>query len=593
MIEAGLHPLESILRLCAAAAPEPWYPRLFAMQEGVDRQALGLCLEELWLSGLIERTDGGPEKGPAILLTREGQRVLLDPEALERLRAGQPISALDRGAVVRRVLSGRMRPFITRFLVVLNVLIFVAGYFAASKVRVESAFLRGSPITQAVDAVLVKCGAITPSQVIEGEWWRLLTAGFVHIGFVHILMNMTCLFLAGRFIEQMWGHVRYLVIYLVGLLGGSCLGVAHHPGLLAGASGAICGLLAAEAVWFLFNRRYLPRALRRQARTNFFLNLVLLIFISSFKDVSAWGHFGGAVAGALAALLLQLHQFGPPLWRWLAIAGFAPLVWYGQFAIEHARATDLRWQKVEGEILYERFNKPVRKALAQANRVYEDRALPVLEKHPTRREESKVEKAVAELEQQREKMQDLEDELARFGPLFGLQAKELLQSYRSQLASRFRLLEEAETALRNGDKWQTSSEREQRDFETHYMRRTDTTLSETMALYRKRIRPVLHTDPAQRKEADLEDAKAALAEQGPRLAELAAELKTAGPYEDETAETARQTAQDYAAACLQLFESAQRYLESGEKGTEAQKQTLSKQESKVDKSRREWRDLVE
>jgi membrane associated rhomboid family serine protease len=593
MIEAGLHPLESILRMCAAAAPEPWYPRLFATQEGVDRQALGFCLEELWMRGLIERTDGGPEKGPAIALTREGQRVLLDPEALERLRAGQPLSASDRGAIVRLALSGRIRPSITRFLVVVNVLIFLAGYWTASKVGAESAFLRGSPITDPVRAVLVKCGALLPDHIIEGDWWRLLSTGFVHIGFLHILMNMTCLFLAGRFIEQMWGHVRYLVIYLAGLLGGSCLGVAHTPVLLAGASGAICGLLAAEAVWFLLNRRYLPRPLRRQARTNFFVNLVLLVFISSFKDVSAWGHFGGAAAGALAALLLQLHQFGPPLWRWLALAGFAPLIWYGHFAIEHARASDSRWQKAEALALYEHFAKPVAEALNQAKKVYQDQALPVLERHPTRRDASKVEKAVAELEQQRERMQELEAAITRFGPLFSPQAEEMRQLYRSRLASISHLLEEAESALRNGDKWQTSSEREQRDFEIHYLRRTDVTLSRALAQYRERIRPLVDTAAERRTEAALDDAKTALAEQGPRLAELVQELKTAGPYDDKTAEEARETAQAYAAACLQLFESAQSYLHAGDKGSEARREALSKQEKKVDSLRREWKDLVE
>lgn len=593
MIEAGLHPLESILRMCAAAAPEPWYPRLFATQEGVDRQALGFYLEELWMRGLIERSDGGPEKGPAIALTREGQRVLLDPEALERLRAGQPLSANDRGAIVRQALSGRIRPAITRFLVVVNILVFLSGYLAASKVGAESAFLRGSPITRQVEAVLVKSGALIPDHIIEGDWWRLLTTGFVHIGFLHILMNMTCLFLAGRFIEQMWGHVRYLVIYLAGLLGGSCLGVAHTPVLLAGASGAICGLLAAEAVWFLLNRRYLPRPLRRQARTNFFVNLVLLVFISSFKDVSAWGHFGGAAAGALAALLLQLHQFGPRLGRWLALAGFAPLVWYGHFAIEHARASDPRWQEAEMLVLRGRFAKPVKEALNQAKKVYQDQALPVLEKHPTRRDAAKVEKAVAELEEQREKMQELEAALAHFGPLFGPQAEEMSERYRSLLASRSRLLEEAESALRNGNKWQTSSEREQRDFEIHYVRRTDVILSRALALYRERIRPLLMNAVDRRTEGTLEDAKTTLTEQGPRLAELAEELKAAGPYNDKTAEEARRMAENYTVACLQLFQSARNYLDAGEKGTDAQKQALIKQEKKVDDFRRQWKDLVE
>src|SRR6185437_4096227 len=127
-------------------------------------------------------------------------------------------------------------------------------------------------------------------------------------------------------------HVRYLVIYLAGLLGGSCLGIAYSPDVpvLVGASGAVCGLLGAEAVWFLFNGKYLPRYLLRQARFSLITTFLLLVFISSFRNVSGWGHFGGAAAGALAALLFHLQRFGPPVWRWLALLGFVPLFWFGR-----------------------------------------------------------------------------------------------------------------------------------------------------------------------------------------------------------------------------------------------------------------------
>ncbi len=593
MSEDGLHPLETILRLCAAAAPEPWYPRLFAKQAGVDPHALGRCLEELWLSGLIERADGGPDKGPAISLSREGQRVLLDPESLRRLRAGEPISANDRGAIVRQALRGPLRPHITVLLVLLNVLVFAAGYYRARLKGEDVSFLRGAPLTATVEELLEKSGALVPSDLLDGQWWRLLTAGFVHIGFLHLLMNMACLYLAGRFIEQLWGHLRYLVIYVIALLGGSCL-VAAHPVLLsAGASGAVCGILAAEAVWFLFNRRYLPRALVRQARTNFLLNLVLLIFISSFKNVSGWGHFGGGAAGALAAMLLQLHRFGPPIWRWLAIAGFAPLAWYGLYVIEHARATDPRWHEVEKRVLKKHFADPVAQALAEANKVYVDTALPVLEKHPSRRDASKMEQVLPALAEQRDKLQALDDELARFGPLFNMDVEKIRQQYRKGIGGRLRLIEEAEQALRNGDKWQAPAEREQLDFETHYLRKTAMTLSAARTLYRQHLRPLLQAEPSRRDAAAVEKAQAALAEQRPQLMDLLEALKAAGPYDDDMAETARRTAHAYAAAYLELLDFAQSGLDAGAKWNDAQKQALKKRESQVDEYHLKWRNLVE
>ncbi|MGH7171327.1 MAG: rhomboid family intramembrane serine protease [Gemmataceae bacterium] len=464
MSEAGLHPLEMILRLCAAVAPEPWYPRLFAKQEGVDRQALGRCLEELWMSGLIERADGGPEKGPAISLTRDGQRVLLDPEALEHLRAGEPVSSNDRGGIIRGALRSRMRPVVTVALVLLNVMVFAWGYLEARAKKLDNDFLSGTvavkgPLTledvrkqNEVYRIQEKSGSVSAYNLIEGEWWRLLTAGFVHIGFLHLLMNMVFLYLAGRFIEQMWGHVRYLIIYLSAVLGGSCLATAHNVAGVAGASGAVCGLLGAEGVWFLFNRRYLPRDLLRRARMIFLVNLVLLIFISSFKNVSAWGHFGGAAAGALTAMLLQLHRFGPPVWRWLAIVGFAPMAWYGQYAIEHARATDPEWLAVEDKQFVHRHYGAVQKAMKKARQVYSDEVKPVLEIHPTRRKPAKVEKVLSSLEEQNRELTSVADGLARAGPYHSPDAKEARKVGQQYVFAAVELFNRAENLLRRGEK---------------------------------------------------------------------------------------------------------------------------------------------
>jgi rhomboid protease GluP len=456
MSETGLNPLESILRMCAACAPEPWYPRLYAKQTGVDPRALAYCLEELWLSGLIDKKPGNEETGPCISLTREGERVLLDPEALRRLRADEPLSSSDRGAIIRQALRGRLRPRITVLLVLLNVLVFAAGYWLASQKGLDSAFLRGTP---AVGQLLEKSGALAPLDLLDGQWWRLLTAGFVHIGLLHLVMNMACLYFAGRFIEQMWGHVRYLVIYLVAILGGSVLVAAHPVELTAGASGGVCGILAAEAVWFLFNRRYLPRALLRQARTNFIINFVLLVFISSFANVSGWGHFGGAAAGALAALLMHLQRFGPPVWRWLALTGFVPLAWYGQYAIEYARATNEKWQQLEDQHFVKRHFPSVNKAMKKAREAYFDKIEPVLEMHPQRRDPAKVEAVLSLLAEQQRELTALADRLARAGPYHSEEAEEARDIGQQFVRAGVDLFKLTERVLREGDE-DTSKDRD-------------------------------------------------------------------------------------------------------------------------------------
>jgi rhomboid protease GluP len=452
----GLHPLETILQLCAAAAPEPWYPRLFVKEEGVDPQALGHHLEELWLSGLIERADGGPEKGPAISLTREGQRVLLDPEALQRLRAGQPISRTDRAGLIRQALYGRMRTGVTTALILLNVLVFGWGYLDARDKKIDNDFLRGAalehPRQNVLDQLRDKSGCVSAYYLIDGQWWRLLTAGFVHFGFLHLLLNVVFLYLIGRFVEPMWGHFRYLLIYLAGVLGGSCLAVVHDSGDITSSSDAVCGLLGAEAVWYLFNRRYMPRAFRRPMRMSLIVSLVLLLFIGSFRNVGGWGLFGGAAAEALTALLLQLHRFGPLLWRWLALTGFVPLVWYGQHAIEQARHTQPAWKEAEEHHLLTRVRPKVQRVTKKAYEVYQEKVEPLLEKHPTRRDPDQVEAVLPLLDEQQHELNVVSLQLGITGPYALAEAEEARlvgHVYTGAMADWFA---EAERILRLGDK---------------------------------------------------------------------------------------------------------------------------------------------
>jgi rhomboid protease GluP len=593
--EARLHPSEAILRLCAAAAPDPWFPRLHPRGAGVDIDGLVSHLEELWLEGLVRKAGGNAETGPGVTLTAAGQRVLDDPAALGRLRAGRPAFPGSRGAVIRQALRDRFRPFVTYLLVLLNLGVFGLGYLDARQAQADNAFLQGpgAAANPKVKSILEYWGSLSAEDIIEGRWWRLVTAGFVHIGLMHILLNMVFLYLAGRYIEQMWGHVRYLVIYLVALVGGSCLAVAHHVEMSAGASGAICGLLGAEAVWVVLNRSYLPRDLLRRARTGLVINLVLLVFISSFKDVSGWGHFGGAVAGALAAVLMHLQRFGPVGWRWLAPVGLVPLLWLGVYAIDQARAIDEKWHQVERQVFHEHYPAQAEKAVSQADAVYRGRLSPILEKHPTRRDAAAVEKALSDAAGQRDQLRQVDGRLAAAGPYRDPATEEERQTAREKIASRLRLIDEVERCLRDGEKWTPPEVREQREFEKRFAGPLTAAMKEAETLYRQRVRLLLATPPAEREAATVEEVLAAVDGQRRRLAELRDALAAAGPYRGEAVAEARQVGLAYAAAGADLLALVERCLRAGEKWTDEDRQGLRRQEKKVQKLRDAWRDLVE
>src|SRR5262249_32000193 len=125
----------------------------------------------------------------------------------------------------------------------------------------------------------------------------------------------------GREVEWAWGPWRFLAICLLSGLGGSCAALIAMPvGAIAGASGVICGLVAAVAMWLALNHRYLPRRMVRRASIQLILTGGLITAISLLPGVSGAGHLGGAAGGAVAAILLHLHRFGSAPVRVLALA---------------------------------------------------------------------------------------------------------------------------------------------------------------------------------------------------------------------------------------------------------------------------------
>ena len=317
--------------------------------------------------------------------------MLNDPAAGGLPTAARPrvtVDAGERGEAARQALRPQRPPYVSRILVGMNVLVFLYGLYLANQEGVANGYLSG---TGASD-VLHKIGALTAFDWLHGEWWRTLTACFVHIGVLHILMNMYMLYSAGQYIERIWGPVRFLVIYVLAGVTGSMTGVAASPVGVAGASTALFGIFAAEAVWVLFNGKYLPKQVAREWRNHLFVNALLLVFISILPGISGWGHAGGAAAGAAAAVCLHYQRFGPPVWRWAALLGLLPIPLGGLYFIDYHRHHDEMWAKAEViDFQYEYkhdLEEPITKEMRTA---FQDKVRPVLvDESASRREPAKV-----------------------------------------------------------------------------------------------------------------------------------------------------------------------------------------------------------
>lgn len=225
------------------------------------------------------------------------------------IRCPDHASALSATSAPRRAsrralfaLSGS-GPIVTQALIAVNVLVFLAELALGGDLNGTGSWIyeKGVLVSSAVDSSGQLVG------VAHGDWWRLLTAAFLHYGPLHLGMNMLVLWLLGPGVEDYFGHARFALLYLVSGLSGSAGALLWSPdALTVGASGAIWGLMGAALV--LERRRIY--VFGGQAMALLLLNVLITLFL---PGISIGGHFGGLVGGVLAALAFTSLRRSPAL----------------------------------------------------------------------------------------------------------------------------------------------------------------------------------------------------------------------------------------------------------------------------------------
>lgn len=178
------------------------------------------------------------------------------------------------------------RPVVVPALIGVNVVIFAVTVVQAGSLAANSA------------ASLFQQWFLVPGLVGAGEWWRIVTSGFLHFGPVHLLFNMLALWIIGRDVETVLGRGRFLAMYLTALLGGSAAVMLFYPpeSGVAGASGAVFGLMGALVV--------LLRRLKAPAGSVLGLIAVNVVISVVIPGISLIAHLGGLVVGAAATAAL-------------------------------------------------------------------------------------------------------------------------------------------------------------------------------------------------------------------------------------------------------------------------------------------------
>ena len=212
-------------------------------------------------------------------------------EAAKRGEASE--DAVQRVMPVPWARGASQRP-VTQAIFGINVAVFLGMAFA------------GVSVTDPTSADLLHWGANSARLTLTGEWWRLVTSMFLHIGIIHIALNMWCLWSLGVLAESLYGSWTFAAVYLISGISGSLVSAAWHPyGVSAGASGAIFGVAGALVASIKFGEFSLPRSLVA-GQLSCLLSFVAynLVFgaISGATDNAC--HLGGLAGGFIMGALI-------------------------------------------------------------------------------------------------------------------------------------------------------------------------------------------------------------------------------------------------------------------------------------------------
>ncbi len=172
------------------------------------------------------------------------------------------------------------KPIVTYILIALNVII----YFLTTMLGLIDDF------------------AVNRFSIVNGEYYRLITGMFLHANIIHLLFNMYALYVVGMQLESFLGKGKFLAVYLLSGLAGSCLSIFMNNGYSVGASAAIFGLLGSLVYFGYHHRVYLETVVKSQIIPLIIINLL----IGLMPNIDNWAHIGGLIGGVFATMAVGI-----------------------------------------------------------------------------------------------------------------------------------------------------------------------------------------------------------------------------------------------------------------------------------------------
>lgn len=166
---------------------------------------------------------------------------------------------------------------------------------------------------------LIQFGAKFNPLIMDHEWWRIISSMFIHVGFVHLFMNMLALFYLGTAVERIYGPWKFLLIYTLGGVSGGLASFAFTVNVSAGASGAIFGLFGALLFFGLHERKIFLQTIGREI---IFLIAFNIIFGFIVPQIDNGAHLGGLFAGFISSAIVHLPNRRDVFKQLLATFGY-------------------------------------------------------------------------------------------------------------------------------------------------------------------------------------------------------------------------------------------------------------------------------
>jgi membrane associated rhomboid family serine protease len=226
------------------------------------------------------------------------------------------------GRARRTMTTGTLRDFpATTALLAINLMVFVG------MVVTGAGFLEFDPQSA------LKWGGNYGPWTLNGDWWRLVTAGFVHGGLIHLAFNMWCLLSLGQLSERLFGKLQTFFIYLLTGVGGALLSIAHNPRHLeVGASGAIFGIAGALLAGVKFGDLAISSAEKRAVTSSMIFFVGVNFFLGAGilgRNIDNFCHLGGFITGLLLGVPMGGFARRHKLYQWATLLVTTAILIFG------------------------------------------------------------------------------------------------------------------------------------------------------------------------------------------------------------------------------------------------------------------------